>query len=495
MKRPSRNHAQPGAPPGMTARRRTEPALSRSLFILLLIAGLIAGCAQNRYEIRMRPEAAGVRRDLSWERLSQDGANVKSQPSPAVPAGPGEPTIALEALARVAALYGARAPDRAVRKVEFSGKFADRLPPDVGGHGQVVRYPTSLGTLFVYAERFRGNDDLAGQWERRQAAPDAIVDVLISWAAAKWTGRPEADRIRQFLDRDFRRDLRNAMAYTWLAVESLRLAQPGEMNLDAIRHAAGAGMRFAQYAVEHGYLEPAEAPALIHALQQNNAADDPALMLLLRRMIVRKLELNPDDPVLTSMDTLAALRTSIEAHLNASPASSAQLAAWARRAGVPGEAASEHLDAALRAAAWFPLLSDFDEVHVSLALDNPPVMTNGVWDPEQRRVTWSLQVEVNPTDAFGLPKFCYAIWAVPDPSWQTARFGRVAVTGAHLADYCFWRAGLPDAQAARWDEFLRSLPRGPEGVAQLRAFRFPGEEDDKDPPPGAAAVLKALTNE
>ena len=95
------------------------------------------------------------------------------------------------------------------------GEFTNELPADVGGAGAYTHLTNSLGEAGFYVERFRGNDDLAGMTERRFKAADQLADLFIGWSRMELGQEPGYDQLHQFLDADFRRDLKNLGAYLW----------------------------------------------------------------------------------------------------------------------------------------------------------------------------------------------------------------------------------------------------------------------------------------
>ena len=72
-----------------------------------------------------------------------------------------------------------------------------------------------------------------------------MADLLIGWSRTELGQEPGYDQLHQFLDMDFRRDLKNLGAYMW----------EGQL---AGNYTTNAGeefiVRFGQYLVEHGYL-------------------------------------------------------------------------------------------------------------------------------------------------------------------------------------------------------------------------------------------------
>ena len=118
------------------------------------------------------------------------------------------------------------------------------------------------------------------------------------------------------------------------------------------------------------------------------------------------------------------------------------------------------------------LFASGDVVSVSLAARAKPFLTNGSYDENRNRVTWSRTVKPVTDKQLRPPAFCYAVWAEPDAAVQGRHFGKVVLTGQSLADYCTWRASMAPAEAAEWEALLADLKGGAGLIDKLEAFRF-----------------------
>src|SRR5947209_20434698 len=90
------------------------------------------------------------------------------------------------------------------------------MPGDVGGGGSYLNLSNRLGNAAVYAERFRGDDDLTARMEKRSKAADQLTDLIIGWSERELGHEQNYRRLRHFLDSDFRRDLKNLSFYVWM---------------------------------------------------------------------------------------------------------------------------------------------------------------------------------------------------------------------------------------------------------------------------------------
>src|SRR5581483_6020967 len=91
----------------------------------------------------------------------------------------------------------------------FRSRFGPEMPDDVGGSGSYRQTASSMGIASVYVEHFRGSDDVEAHIDDRRQAADALTNLLIGWFQRELGRDPNFARIRRFLDRDFRHDLRN----------------------------------------------------------------------------------------------------------------------------------------------------------------------------------------------------------------------------------------------------------------------------------------------
>jgi hypothetical protein len=63
------------------------------------------------------------------------------------------------------------------------------------------------------------------------------------------------------------------------------------------------------------------------------------------------------------------------------------------------------------------------------------------------------------------------------PLLQKSHFGKVALSGDGLTQYCIWRSGLDAKRGGEWDEFVAGLQPGRELAEKIEAFRFSKEDE------------------
>ena len=374
-------------------------------------------------------------------------------------------------LAAITALYPAQGLTNNGERHVVRGEFTNELPPDVGGAGDYTNLTTSLGEAGFYVERFRGNDDLTGMTERRFQAADQLADLLVGWSGMELGREPGYDRLRQFLDVDFRRDLKNLGAYWWEG----QLA--GNYKTNASEEFV---VRFGQYLIERGYFTMQEIPGLFGA----GSGDNPqALLRRMQRLVAGKMGVPETEPVPASLAFLAdeeTLAKSFDKYLAGTDFYRAKLKQWEEDKKSKPDAKqpepSEVANDAVGLLVGFDLFGQPDRLAVRLSLPAAPVHSNGRWDKALQQVVWETDIEER-TNASHFSFFCYASWAQANRAYQKKHFGKVVLTGDELTQYCLWRSSQDVQRGGEWDAFLAGLQPGNGLVKRLVAFRFPGEPE------------------
>jgi hypothetical protein len=423
------------------------------------MALVVTGCPHNQYVVQLKPRGNSIERTLVFYR--EDGVDEAT-------GAPKYQDFDEKELAGITALYPAQGVTNASGCYVARGVFTEALPADVGGAGSYTNLTTSLGEAGFYVERFRGNDDMAGMTARRFQAADRLADLMIGWSQTELGREPGYEKLRQFLEVDFRRDLKNLSAYWWDG----RLANG--YNTNAGEEFA---VRFGQYLFEHGYFTMGEIPGVL----RDAAGDDAAMRRRIQRLVARKMGVPEWQPVPDSLAFLADEKTmdeSLDKYLAGTELYVARLKQWeADKKLKPDLERPKPRDLAEEAAGNlidFEMLDTPDHLVVQLALPAAPLHSNGRWDAALKQVVWDTTVEER-AKAVHLPVTCYANWARADEAFQTKHFGKLALTRDELTQYCLWR-GSQDAQhGGEWDAFLAGLQPEAGLVAALEAFRFSGE--------------------
>jgi len=426
------------------------------------LAFLVTGCPQKEYIVELQPQGNSIERTLVF--YSADGVDTNTCAPNYLPFDPAE-------LAIITALYPAHSLTNVGSRYTVRGEFANDLPHDVGGAGVFTNLTTSLGSAGFYMERFRGNDDLVGMAERRFKAADQLADIYVGWSQMALGREPGYDKLHEFLDVDFRRDLKNLSSYCW----ELQLANGCKTN--AIEEYA---VRFGQYLFERGYFTIGEMPGLFRDFSSD---DLQAILRRIQRLLARKMGVPDTAPTPPSLALLAdetRMEKSFDGYFAGTELYRAKLKQWEQdkklnpdtKKPEPSEVANNAVGNLLE----FNLFGLGDHLVVHLSLPSPPVHSNGRWDEALKQVVWETHIE-DRTNATQLPFSCYASWAQANEAFQKEHLGKVALTGDELTKYCFWRSSLDMQRGGEWDAFLSGLQPGAGLIAMIDAFKFSGESD------------------
>lgn len=455
-------------------------------FSLLLPLLFLTGCPSNQYVIELTPRDGGViERKLVFYR--EDGSNnYQSFPKPE--------------RAEIARLYPAESLEKNGEIYKVAGNFFGTMPRDVGGAGSYTNLKTSLGSAGFYLERFRGDDDLATRTTKRLRAADQLVDMIIGWSRMELGHERGYENLRRFLDKDFRNDARNLTMYGWMLRTSLatRSDTPEEF-----------GVRYGQYLVERGYLKMEDMPDLFRALVSN---DSGPWMKRIQRLVATKLGVSPGKPMPQSLAFLAdgdSTQQSWKKYLMTTDAYRIKYRHWQKEKIVheigvakvevenlysrgshtnkipaapnqpsPSEVEEEVLTDMMDGIANALWETD-DQLTVKLSLPFAPTHSNGKWDEARKQVVWESKLEQTDKNDGRVPAFCYASWNEPDEAAQKEHFGKVALRGDELLQYCLWRNGLSSAQADEWETLLTGLKPGNDLGTKIKGFYFSEEAAPK----------------
>ena len=160
----------------------------KRLCLFLVFCVVLAGCEEYTYEITMSPAGDQVVRRVVCS---------KNMPQ--------------AVLGKLAKLYPQRTGERT-----FEGKFSGELPKDVGGAGTYHCFMTSMGSLSIYSERFRGDDDLDGKLVKMRDWADKLTDLIIGWLESELGNDNNFDKLRKFCDENLRKDIKNLSLLAWM---------------------------------------------------------------------------------------------------------------------------------------------------------------------------------------------------------------------------------------------------------------------------------------
>ncbi len=310
-------------------------------------------------------------------------------------------------------------------------------------------------------------------FEKRFKAADQLADLLVGWSHAQLGHEPGYPQLRQFLDVDFRRDLKNGSAYWWQGL----FINSRETNVNE-----EFAVRYGQYLFERGYFKLGEIPRLEDGLAENDFAP---IFHWNQRLVARKMGVPDSKPIPASLAFLAdetILQESLTNYLVHTADYHARLKQWkADKKHDPHAKPPDPMNVMQDLASeLLPVDSMFggtpDHLTVKLTLSSPPLHSNGQWDEGHHQLVWSSDIQ-DRTNLYYLPYSCYANWAMAAEEFQKTHLGKVALTGDNLAQYCLWRCSQDEQRGGEWDAFLAGLKPDGNLLSKLNAFRFTNETD------------------
>ncbi len=442
-----------------------------SWWIAMFTAVAIVGCEANHYEVEIKPTGDTVQRELTVSRLrSAEGEDRVV-------------TFSDDELVKIAAAYDTEIPAETAKKHKFAGVFSGEMPHDVGGSGSYTHWNTPLGSMAAYVERFRGNDDLVADVEKRQEALDRMADLLLGWFASELDGAAGFQELHEFLDRQFRRDLKNLGFYAW----AFEIASDDEES--AVWECL---VRISRYLIERSYLTTDQIPMLARAMRESDGGAPAHLLALIQRFTASKMGVASDQPIPACLQFLGdatAVEASLNDYLRGSDEYKLRLRAWEREIATNPEAKKPEASTIISDLLEQAFLPNFqlgrsDRLDVKLAAGEKPFLTNGQWDEEAGHVLWSRHLLSADSHLSEYPTLVFALWSVPDRKEQELRFGRSVLEGRSLGEYCLWYRGLSAAESKEWDDFVATLKADDSVASRIRVFRFSRQPVRGDVPEG-----------
>ncbi|MEI7836733.1 MAG: hypothetical protein WCK05_10030 [Planctomycetota bacterium] len=441
------------------------------LYALMALAATTAtSCSWNEYVIEMTPRGDTIDRKLT----ASVGSSEQGKPAEILP----------EEKAVLAKAYAAP-PVRAGQATVFSGTFTDRLPSDVGGRGIYLNETTAMGSLRTYAEDFRGNDEPAAVIEKAFRSADTLGDLLAGFLRTQVGTEPDFDKLDRFLRGPFCQDLKNLSMYAWAASQESRDRSIDMTSTEPNSPAARYGTRAGLYLLARGYFEPGDVKLFSGLAEDRESAADNTMKRLLhnalQKIVNAKAGVRGDaivakiEPLITEGRWTEAFEAYV-AKVRGVPTS--RPGGPAGPASQPVKTAGDVVGELMMDIALLHFDGLSDRITCILAVESMPVTTNGKWDPQTRKITWSISADPRKTPGSVLPSVCYAFWAEPDAPFQSKHLGKPALTGEPLRAYCLWRSSLTESRGREWDAALASM-NGPQDLPKLLAFRF---SDEPKPP-------------
>jgi hypothetical protein len=437
----------------------------KPIFCLLLLLPFIClcGCERNFYQVLLQPEADGVKRQLTCWRADPESKTPEQLNQ-----------FSQTELERIAAVYATDTPAAAAEKFTFTGHFQDEMPADIGGAGRLARYHSPLGTLTVYAERFRGEADQAQTIQTRRRATDQLAELVIGWLAAEAGNQTDWARVEKVLRNDVRQDLRNTVVHVYLGNILTSSGLPGQPAQEEVNDLTTA--RVMLQLIEQNYLDMTDIPTL--GTLFNPPSEDAAwqaAQTLVTSALARKSGLPPDAPVIRKVWEAIVKTDTAEETFTSHVRTTALWKAWAAERKHQDAAAetepTEMLEELVGQMFDVDIFATNDQLTVRLECTTEPFSTNGTWDAAASEIAW--QMPINPANR--LPTFAYASWADPAADYQEQHFGQVLLRDKSLSNYVLWYQALTPQQRQQWDTFINQLRPEPEMAPKIRQFCLAGE--------------------
>ena len=455
-----------------------------SLFLMLAALAVLAGCEKTVYEITMETEGKALNRQLTVWRESQDKN------------GPRLSELSPDLVQHLTSVYPAAQPLGEAKKRTFVGRFVGRTPDDVGGAGSYTQWETSLGSVSAYVERFRGDDNLSDDVQQRKEAIDQLVGWLSAWLESELGGEPDFPKLKDFVHGQLVRDLWNISLHLW--AYHVAADRPEDPNAEM-------AVRIAQYLMERDYFTPDDMPRIVRAFDRAGRDDPDELSAMLQRLVAKKMGLTAEassSTVPRFFADVTRVEASLDRYLRTTDEYQQLYRDWEQQRQTdqstlePGSASPPSGTDVLTKPAIAAFLSNMDfmraqdSLRVSIATRVSPFLSNGTWDAKTSAIRWSRSVAAADGSGSEPPSVLFALWSIPNEQSQTRHFGRVALQGEALAEYCFWYRCLDEGEAQHWDRFVAGLqklaPDPQKVIQQLAGFRFP---DDREGEPSRATSV------
>jgi tRNA-Thr(GGU) m(6)t(6)A37 methyltransferase TsaA len=376
-----------------------------------------------------------------------------------------------------------------VDKNTYEGSFRENLPDDVGGFGRYVHLGNPMGDVYIYVERFRGNDAQAPDIEKAFDATDYLVDSIIDWLEFELGDNPNFEKLRVFCNEELREDAKNLTVYMWMGNRVSENPEEDTM------------VRMMLYLYERDYFTLGDISSFVASTNQ-----EAWILSYLRRLTGKKLGYSNTEEVVEELEFLKDRNTvqqSVSRFLKSPKMYDKVIQEARERSGDSNLIVdpnwfddSNNIGELLFEIHGIELETFFldfeifggnpDKINIKLDCPRKPFETNGKWDDVTKQLSWSKEIEADQ-----LPFVCYATIGTPNGAFQSRHFGGVILTDEQLLPYAFWYEGLSNRQKEEWDGFLVSLDPN-EGVqSKVKSFRF---RDAPQPSPGRDGAAKLLSD-
>lgn len=423
---------------------------TRKIWLLAGISLALVGCGRTVYEIEMTPVENGLERRVTVFVETEDGSVKRAS---------------YDDLGRLDRVYALRESGRAEIKQSFSGTFGDELPDDVGNFGRFVHYPSTLGTLYTYTERFGQGIDpvtaLATSQEAAEHLGKIAADLMrVQMKAKGWTEGPN-----RFLNESLSHDAKN-LSLVWNMNAGIRSGDPEEV--------LQAGITALHYLIEYGYMDMRVLSLVLVSDDLETEDSTDRFVSSFFMSCANKLEA---DGVWLRIGSTSELEHAWEMYTseprNAIEAADQFLDEVSEfAAGELESSTPEDILVSLVLTAFpfsFDLFGSNPRATIRMASSAEPLITNGKWDSETSQVLWTMYLEEDSHPSALRWQMAFSIWVEPDRATQNRLFGGVVLNEQALAHFCRLESEMgPDDQAA-WKSFILDLAATEDPVRMIKA--------------------------
>jgi len=422
---------------------------------------LLCGCEEYEYTIHIKPDDDLITRKI----VCSDNASEQVH-------------------AKLKKLY-----DRQIDNNTYEGSFRQNLPEDVGGFGRYVYLSSQMGDVYIYVERFRGDDTQALDIEKAFDATDHLVDLIIDWLEFELGEHPNFEELKTFCNEGLREDIKNLIVYMWMGK---RIPDTSEEDV---------AVRMLLYLYERDYFTLGDISSLAAFINHYDW-----MRLYLQRLITKKLGYSDTRELAEELHFLKdwyAMQQSATRFCTSPKMHDRVLQGARARSGDPNLVfdpnwvidPNDILDQlfeeyGIELETFFIDFEIFgshsDKVTVKLDCPRRPFEANGEWDGDTKQLSWSIKIRADQ-----LPFVCYAAVGEPNNAFQQSHFGGVVLMDDQLLPYAFWYEGLSNEQKEEWDEFLVFLDPNEDVRSRVESFRF---ENALPPSPDTDGAVKLLSD-
>lgn len=341
-----------------------------------------------------------------------------------------------------------------------------------------------LGTSYVYVEDSGGSYDTAEQLKTVQSAADNLIPLIRTWARIKYSKLEGYEKLDEFLNTTFRKDLADLAIMIFLFVSDSQLEVTPDDTFANIVKLPRIG-QIGMFLSKRGYIDQNKFFMIISDNWEIGLSREAlAAKTGLKGKILDELVNDTSGIDKLLKDFKKTLETSdeykrfaanfIKKHKTKAPATQPTSKPQVKPVKDidNDEIFLEYIDNKLKIRSYiFENNTKISPLKISLALVSPPARTNGKWNEKLSRIEWVGRLVTEGNVKSHIPQTRYAIWAIPDVEYQKKHYGKVLVDSDKLVSFVGFYLNLPADAKKQCDELLEALT--PENyVDRIKAFKF-----------------------